>query len=147
MTDDIAEDPAMVALINAARAPFLDSLVSFDYPMPNTNLPLVEPIDLLVTNSPIMLNGRGEQTEILMDEVLSVASCVRPFDKPGVLCSDEGFTDVEPLFDPAGEEWTPLQFLKGKLQESSPQNHTGSASDLSKTPIWTTADFIQALHH
>jgi len=73
VTEDIPEDPTMAALVDAARAPFLDSSVNFDYPMPNTNLPLVEPIDLLVTNSPVMLNRRGVLTnsfnQYLADEI------------------------------------------------------------------------------
>ena len=243
--------------------PFSTDSVNFDYPMPNTNFPLEQPIDCVITSSPVMLNRRGvltnsfnqfladeirayyqtdvaltpgfrfdavvpqgdpvtlenlyrylpvpatlargnitgknlralfekelssafsadafqheggwflgvsglqlqvdldradgqrvismrrarEQTEILMDEILSVASCVRPFDKPGVLCSGEGFTEVEPLFEPAGKEWTPLQFLRNRLEERSPQIRSGHVSDLSHTPIWPTAEFIQPLHH
>lgn len=263
VTGDIAEDPAMVALVDAARAPFLDRPVNFDYPMPNTDLPLVEPIDVPISKSPVLLNRRGVLTnsfnqfladeirayyqtdvaltpgfrfdavvpqgdpvtlenlyrylpvpatlakgnitgrnlralfekelssafsadafqheggwflgvsgldlqvdleradgqrvvsmrrakdgaEILMDEILSIASCVRPFDEPGVLCSGEGFTEVEPLFGPAGKAWTPLQFLRNRLEDGSPQSRSGHVSDLSHTPVWPTAEFIQPLHH
>lgn len=263
VTDDIPEDPDVAALVAAARAPFLDHLVHFDYPMPNAHFPLEQRIDTVITSSPTMLNRRGvltnpfnqylanaireyyhtdvaltpgfrfdavvpqgdpitlenlyrylpvpatlargnitgknlkalfenelssvfsedafqheggwflgisglqlqvdldradgqrvismhrakAQTEIRMDEILSVASCVRPFDKSGVLCSGEGFTDVEPLFDPAGETWTPLQFLRKGLEERAPQLHRGQVSDLSHTPTWPTAELIQPLHY
>ncbi|MBK6738008.1 MAG: 5'-nucleotidase C-terminal domain-containing protein [Haliea sp.] len=62
VTDDIAEDPAMTALVDAARAPFLADSVSFAYPMPNTNFPLEQRIDTVIAGSPIMLNRRGVLT-------------------------------------------------------------------------------------
>jgi 2',3'-cyclic-nucleotide 2'-phosphodiesterase (5'-nucleotidase family) len=83
--------------------------------------------------------------EIPADEVLTVASCVRPFDKPGVLCSGEGFTDVEVLLDANGEEWTPLRFLQERLAAQSAQPPIGRVSDVANTPIWPVAEFMQPL--
>jgi sulfur-oxidizing protein SoxB len=261
VTDDVPEDPAMAALVDAARAPFLGDSVSIDYPMPNSDFPLDERIDVVIANSPTTLNRRGvlsnsfneylaeqirdyyhtdvaltpgfrfdavvlqgdpvtlenlyrylpvpatlaggnitgrnlkalfekelssvfskdafhheggwflgisglqlqvdltradgqrvislrragDNSEILADDVLSVASCVRPFDESGVLCSGSGFTDVKPLFDPGGQEWTPLQFLRKRLEAGSPHNHAGHVSDVSHAPLWPTAEFIQPL--
>jgi 2',3'-cyclic-nucleotide 2'-phosphodiesterase (5'-nucleotidase family) len=86
-------------------------------------------------------NGR----EIQADDVLTVASCVRPLDKPGVLCSGEGFTDVEVLLDPDGRETTPLRFLQQRLAEQPAQPPTGGVSDVSNAPIWPIAEFMQPL--
>lgn len=86
------------------------------------------------------------QQEIRMDEVLTVASCVRPFDKSGVLCSGEDFTDIEALFGPDGKEWTSLQFLRTRLSAGSQEVHSGSVADVSHSPTWPGAAFIQPLH-
>gem|GEM_PF-3082400 len=64
-------------------------------------------------------------SEIAGDEILSVASCVRPFDKPGVLCSGEGFTDVEALWAPGGKERPPITPRWSKQQSSAISTPSG----------------------
>ena len=261
VTDDLAEDAAVVSLVETARAPFLQDHVAFDYPMPNVDFPLDTRIDRTIANSPGLLNRRGvltnpfnqyladeirsyyqtdvaltpgfrfdavipqgdpitvenlyrylpvpatlargkitgrnlkalfeqeltrvfsedafqhnggwflgvsglqleidldgadgkrvtsmrrasNQADIDMDEKLTVASCIRPLDKPGVLCSGEGFTEVEPLFAPDGKEWTALQFLETILQAGSALHHSGSVSDVAQNATWPVAEFVQPL--
>lgn len=93
----------------------------------------------------ISMRRAPDGREIPADEVLTVASCVRPFDKPGVLCSGEGFTDIEVLLDAHGKEWTPLRFLRERLAAKSAQPPSGRVSDVSNTPIWPVAEFMQPL--
>jgi sulfur-oxidizing protein SoxB len=262
INDQIPEDPEMNALVETARAPFLENVVNFSYPMPNIKLPLTEPIDTVIASAPTTLHrrnalinpfnryladqmrfqysadlaltpgfrfdavvpageditledlyrylpvppvlSRGEingralkqvlETEltrvfsqdafehsggwfmgisginltldlssrdghrvlgmhrirdgsaIKAEDVLVVVSCARPFDDPGVLCSNEGFEAVEELESPWEGSWTPLELVRYALEHNlNPQREATVIVDQSHTQLWPQSSYIQPL--
>ncbi|MBT4522324.1 MAG: hypothetical protein HOC23_20180 [Halieaceae bacterium] len=89
----------------------------------------------------------GSEREINPEEYLTVISCSRPYDEAGVLCSNGGFEDVTVLPSPTASEWTPLEFARyALLQGGIDGEGTGRVRDISATPVWPTAQFMQPLH-
>jgi len=263
INEHITKDPELMELVAVARAPFLDSNVNFEHPMPFVDLPLTESIETVVGSAPATLHRRsiidspfnhfladqmrrhyetdlaltpgfrfdavveagdsltlehlyrylpvpptlararisGQNLKAVLEteltrvfsgdafqhsggwlmgvgglnidvdtsrgqndrvinmfhadsgekigpaELLSVVSCTRPFDDEGVLCSNHGFLDVEPLEGPAGKGWTPLEFLRYRL-ESKPilEKRIGQVKDLSNPTEWPVGKYMQPLH-
>ncbi len=91
----------------------------------------------------------GASAPLHDDEIVRVASCVRPFDDEGVMCSNPNFRDIERLENPAtGRDWTPLEmfvdaFESGRANESRP---VSSIRDRGEVPAWPRARFMQPLH-
>jgi len=259
----IPQDPRMLRLVSAARAPFLQQDVAFSYPMPGVDLPLNTPLDTVITPAPVTLHRRnvldnpfnryladlmrsqygsdlaltpgfrfdavipkGEditledlyrylpvppvlsrgnitgqnlkkvfETELTRvfsgdafehsggwllgisgvdlvvdlkrdagkrvismqrsggggaigpEDILTVVSCSRPFDDPGVMCSNGGFTEVEELDSPWGGSWAPLELLRYSLEKAAlTSSMPGTVEDLSATEQWPQSPFMQPLH-
>jgi len=82
------------------------------------------------------------------DDVLRVASCVRPFDGDGVMCGSEGFEGITPVENAAtGRSWTPLErvvqaFERGEIAAAAqgpPRVH-----DRSGVALWPLSPFVQS---
>jgi len=259
----LKEDPEMLLLVNAARAPFLGTDVHFKYPIPGVDLPLTEAIDTVTGRIPVDLHRRNvlenpfnnlladamrdyydtdialtpgfrfdsvisagsditleqlyrylpvppvlakgtitgknlkavfetelmrvfstdafkhsggwlmgvsgleltldltqeegkrvlamarisDMSPILPDDMLTVVSCVRPFDGDDIMCSNPGFKSVEKVSGPHGENWTPLQLLRHSLENTSPgQRSRRHIHDTAEMPSWPNAPYIQPLH-
>lgn len=56
---DLPEDPAVKALVDKARAPFMAIDVNVSDPMPNSLLALVEPLDTVVGTTPFPIDRRS----------------------------------------------------------------------------------------
>ena len=81
------------------------------------------------------------------DDVLRVASCVRPFDGDGVMCGSEGFEGITPVASSVtGRTWTPLEriiqaFERDEIAsaaEGPPRVH-----DHSGLAFWPLSPFVQ----
>jgi 2',3'-cyclic-nucleotide 2'-phosphodiesterase (5'-nucleotidase family) len=93
----------------------------------------------------------GEAAPIDDDDVLTVASCVRPFDEEGVMCSNPNFRHIQELKNPVtGRAWTPLEllidaFASGRVHAAASER-TARITDHSGQPHWPEAPHIQPLH-
>lgn len=83
------------------------------------------------------------------DDVLRVASCVRPFDGDGVMCGSTSFEDITPVENPAtGRAWTPHELIVRAFEEGEiaslvdPEPHV---HDASKLDVWPVSPFVQPL--
>ena len=81
------------------------------------------------------------------DDVLSVASCVRPFDDEGTMCSNGGFHAVEPFENPeTGRAWTPAELLLHALEAGVTATPAHPRiTDRGATQQWPIAEFVQPL--
>ncbi len=78
---------------------------------------------------------------------ITVAGCSSP-NATDTLCSQTGFTNVNPLINPrTGEAWTPVDFLEDVLSNSTP---TPPARDfmhaINMPPLWPEAAYVQPLN-
>lgn len=93
----------------------------------------------------------GETEPIRDNDVLTVASCVRPFDEEGVMCSNPNFDHIQELKNPVtGRSWTPLEllidaFVSGRVH-AAVAARTTRITDQSGQPQWPKAPYIQPLH-
>ncbi len=84
--------------------------------------------------------------EILDNDVLTVAGCVRPIESPGVLCSYDGFTGVSIATTPQGLAWTSIDLLIDALQNNEgPTAPRQDFQDSNVTPSWPQTPFVQPL--
>jgi 2',3'-cyclic-nucleotide 2'-phosphodiesterase (5'-nucleotidase family) len=79
------------------------------------------------------------------DSTLSVAGCTRPMDDSGVMCSYSGFSDVEPLINPATKKPYFVQELFADLVAAGrikalPDEHV---HDTSNQPEWPKSPWVQ----
>jgi sulfur-oxidizing protein SoxB len=81
------------------------------------------------------------------EEQLSVVSCLRPFDADDELCGNGGFSDIQGLQSPDGNEnWTPVEFLRWSLNnEQQAIAPAASIRDSSGTRFWPETHFVQPL--
>jgi hypothetical protein len=93
----------------------------------------------------------GESEPIRDGDVLTVASCVRPFDEEGVMCSNPNFHHIHELKNSVtGRSWTPLEllidaFASGRVYAAAAAR-TARITDHSGQPQWPEAPYIQPLH-
>ncbi len=89
------------------------------------------------------------QQPLADDDVVTVVSCVRPFDDDGVMCSNPNFRSIRPLDNPStGRAWTPLEllveaFATGETKHAQP---LARVRDLGDLELWPDAPYIQPLH-
>jgi 2',3'-cyclic-nucleotide 2'-phosphodiesterase (5'-nucleotidase family) len=83
------------------------------------------------------------------DDIVTVVSCVRPFDDDGVMCSNPNFESIRPLENPStGRAWTPLEilveaFATGDTKHAQPIAHVRDIGELGR---WPDAPYMQPLH-
>lgn len=89
----------------------------------------------------------GSERPIGDDEILTVASCVRPFDDDGVMCSNPGYLDIREIENPAtGRGWTPLEMLVDAFETgAAPVPPNSRVVDRGGTPRWPEGAYIQPL--
>ncbi len=91
----------------------------------------------------------GASAPLRDDETVSVASCIRPFDEDGVMCSNPNFKKIRAFENPvAGRAWTPLEllvdaFASGEANRARPISRI---TDIGHVDQWPQAPFIQPLH-
>ncbi len=92
----------------------------------------------------------GADEHVGDEEILSVASCVRPFDDDGVMCSNPAFRGVRELENPAtGRSWTPLELLVDAFESGEARGAaaaTARVADHGHVAQWPQAPFIQPLN-
>ena len=93
------------------------------------------------------LSLSGSQEPIGDDEILTVASCVRPFDEDGVMCSNPAFREVTELENPAtGRAWSPLELLTHAFETgAAPVAPSSRVADRGGLALWPEGLFIQPL--
>lgn len=86
-----------------------------------------------------------DRTPLRDRDTYSIAGCRRPFDPEGVLCSHAGFTNVRDLTKPGGQVWTNVEILRDGLERARMLTPTRVLTDLSNTPLWPAAPYVQPL--
>lgn len=89
----------------------------------------------------------ADGSPILPGETLTVAGCRRPIDDADTLCSYHGFGNIQPLIDPdTGSAYTAVDFFVPALAKGyGPTSSRNSLHDVSDTPVWPEAVFVQPL--
>ncbi|MBW2282443.1 MAG: 5'-nucleotidase C-terminal domain-containing protein [Deltaproteobacteria bacterium] len=96
----------------------------------------------------LRLHLSGSEQPIRDDEILTVASCVRPFDEDGVMCSNPAYLEVTELENPAtGRAWSPLELLANAFETgSAPVAPNSRVDDRGGIALWPQGRFIQPVH-
>jgi sulfur-oxidizing protein SoxB len=80
------------------------------------------------------------------DDVFTITGCRRPGDAADVLCSYGGFTNIQPLADPAtGQPWTVVDMFVHLLEQGRMPQVSPHMTDISATPVWPAATFVQPM--
>ncbi len=89
----------------------------------------------------------GSTTPITGDELLTVASCIRPFDEDDIMCSNPGYSEIAEIANPAtGRGWTPLEFLVHAFETGTAPVPTNSrVDDGGGELLWPQGLFMQPL--
>ncbi|MBW2292952.1 MAG: 5'-nucleotidase C-terminal domain-containing protein, partial [Deltaproteobacteria bacterium] len=95
------------------------------------------------------LHLSGSEQPITDDQVLTVASCIRPFDEDNIMCSNPGYSEVVEIENPAtGRGWTPLEFLVDAFETgSAPVPANSRVTDRGGVALWPEGLFIQPLRN
>lgn len=95
----------------------------------------------------VLTLSHTDGSPILPDEKLVVAGCRRPVDTADTLCGYTGFSNITPLLDPAtGKPYTAADFFVHALAAGyGPAAARDSLHDVSATPVWPAAPFVQPL--
>lgn len=93
----------------------------------------------------------GSAEPVADEEILSVASCVRPFDDDDVMCSNPAFRDIHALENPSmGRSWTPLELLVDAFESGDAHRASAAPSaritDHGRVVQWPEASFMQPLN-
>ena len=93
------------------------------------------------------LHLMGSSEPIADGEMLTVASCIRPFDDDGIMCSNPGYEEIVELENPAtGRTWTPLEFLAHAFETGLvPVAENSRVRDLGGQALWPAGPYIQPL--
>ena len=106
-------------------------------------------VDLARPNGDRVLAMRlaGSGRPIAEDELVSVASCIRPFDDAGTMCGNPGFDEVVPLIDPkTGKPWTPFLALRRAIETGdSIANTSARVVDRGQVERWPRGWAVQPL--
>jgi 2',3'-cyclic-nucleotide 2'-phosphodiesterase (5'-nucleotidase family) len=89
----------------------------------------------------------GSSEPIGDDEILTVASCIRPFDDDDIMCSNPGYSDISEIENPAtGRAWTPLEFLVDAFETgAAPVPSNSRVEDRGGEMLWPEGPYIQPL--
>jgi len=89
----------------------------------------------------------GSVEQIGDDDVLTVASCVRPFDDDDIMCSNPGYSDISEIENPTtGRSWTPLEFLVDAFETgAAPVPSNSRVTDRGGQILWPEGLYIQPL--
>jgi 2',3'-cyclic-nucleotide 2'-phosphodiesterase (5'-nucleotidase family) len=92
----------------------------------------------------------GSHDRVSDDEVITVVSCVRPFDDEGTMCSNPGFRDIEPFENVStGNPWIPFEALREAFErgEATRPGAPGPSvvTDRGELEQWPAATFVQPL--
>lgn len=89
----------------------------------------------------------GSPEQIGDDDVLTVASCVRPFDDDDIMCSNPGYSDISEIENPTtGRSWTPLEFLVDAFETgAAPVPPNSRVTDRGGQMLWPEDLYIQPL--
>lgn len=83
------------------------------------------------------------------DDVLRVASCVRPFDDEGVMCGSTNIEATTPVENSAtGRTWTPHELIVRAFEKGDVTSSVGSKSrvhDAAGLDVWPRSAFVQPL--
>ena len=106
-------------------------------------------MDLTRADGERILSMRGADSGDVVedDDVLSVVSCVRPFDDEGTMCSNGGFDAVEAFENSAtGRAWTPPEILLHALEAGEAATPARPRiTDRGGSQQWPIARFVQPL--
>ncbi|MCP4002740.1 MAG: hypothetical protein GY725_00960 [bacterium] len=93
------------------------------------------------------LHLSGSDSPIEADQILTVTSCVRPFDDGDVMCSNPSYRNIKEFDNPAtGRAWTPLELLASAFESGkAPVAANSRVIDQGSTPLWPEGLFIQPL--
>jgi sulfur-oxidizing protein SoxB len=93
------------------------------------------------------LSLMGSREPIGDDEMLTVASCIRPFDDDDIMCSNPGYEEIVELENPAtGRTWTPLEFLAHAFEAGLvPVAENSRVVDRGGEALWPEAPYVQPL--
>ncbi len=89
----------------------------------------------------------GSAEPIGDEEVLTVASCIRPFDDDDIMCSNPGYREISEIENPAtGRAWTPLEFLVDAFESgAAPVAANSRVTDRGGQILWPEGLYIQPL--
>jgi len=93
------------------------------------------------------LHLSGSEEPIRDDEILTVASCVRPFDEDDVMCSNPAYRKVSEFENPAtGRAWSPLELLLHAFETGrAPVAASSRVEDRGLVALWPQGRFVQPL--
>lgn len=93
------------------------------------------------------LHLSGSEEPISDDAILTVASCVRPFEEDDTMCSNPGYREVTELENPAtGRAWSPLELLTHAFETGAvPVTPSSRVEDRGGLALWPQGRFIQPL--
>jgi len=93
------------------------------------------------------LHLSGSEKPIADDQILTVASCVRPFDEDGTMCSNPGYREIVALENPeTGRPWSPLELLVNAFETGgAPVAPNSHVEDRGGAALWPQGPFIQPL--
>ncbi|MCB9794311.1 MAG: 5'-nucleotidase C-terminal domain-containing protein, partial [Alphaproteobacteria bacterium] len=101
-------------------------------------------VDLSAADGARVLDMQDTQGRSVSDrEALVVAGCQRPLDASTLLCSHEGFEDVE-VYEVEGVTWTPIELMFHRFDLLSGPTET-RIEDTSGQARWPEAPFVQPL--
>jgi 2',3'-cyclic-nucleotide 2'-phosphodiesterase (5'-nucleotidase family) len=79
-------------------------------------------------------------------DTYTITGCQRPGDATDVLCSYGGFSKVQALINPkTGAPWTVADLFVNLLGQGRLASVPGQITDISDTPVWPQAPFVQPL--
>jgi sulfur-oxidizing protein SoxB len=89
----------------------------------------------------------GSSESIGDDEILTVASCIRPFDEDDIMCGNPGYEEIVELVNPAtGRTWTPLEFLAHAFETGLvPVAENSRVVDRGGEALWPVGPYVQPL--
>jgi sulfur-oxidizing protein SoxB len=95
----------------------------------------------------VRLRLSGSEQPIGDDQLLTVASCIRPFDDDDIMCSNPGYREIVELENSAtGRAWTPLEFLLHAFETgAAPVPPNSRVEDRAGVTLWPQGPFIQPM--
>lgn len=106
-------------------------------------------VDLSRPDGERVLEMRLAESDSLIaeDQVVSVTSCIRPFDDAGTMCGNSGYDEVVPFIDErTGEPWNPFSALRHALETGEAIEKTSAhVTDRGGIDQWPAGWAVQPL--